>query len=66
MEPLAREMLHQSVLAQCAALGVKYIWFQPGAESDELIAQAVRYEMTVVHHACLMDEYTEALTAGEI
>lgn len=54
-----------AVLADCAGAGVRQVWFQPGAESEELIALAVGYGMTVVHHACAMDEYTEALEAGE-
>ena len=38
-------------------LDIKYIWFQPGADSEELISKAEGYGMDVVHHKCVMVEF---------
>lgn len=38
-------------------LGIKYIWFQPGAQSDEIIAKAQNYELKVIHDKCIMVEF---------
>ncbi|MEB3287680.1 MAG: CoA-binding protein [Vampirovibrionales bacterium] len=43
-----------SVVEECLALGVKNIWFQPGAESDEAIERAEKAGMNVVANACIM------------
>ena len=43
-----------AVVADCMALGIRRIWFQPGAESDAAIAQAQAGGMDVVHDACIM------------
>jgi uncharacterized protein len=42
------------IVQDCLALGIKNIWFQPGAESDEAIEKAKQGGMTVVHDACIM------------
>lgn len=36
------------------SLGVNYIWFQPGAESEELIHMAMGLSMEVVFNQCVM------------
>lgn len=38
-------------------LNIKFIWFQPGAESEELVKKAEDYGMEVVHHKCVMVEF---------
>ncbi|TCK98484.1 hypothetical protein EDC19_0906 [Natranaerovirga hydrolytica] len=38
---------------ECAKLGIKYIWLQPGAESDELI-QLAQAEGIEVIQACVL------------
>ena len=35
-------------------LGIKNIWFQPGAESIEILNKAQEYNMNVVHNKCVM------------
>jgi predicted CoA-binding protein len=44
------------ILRECAALGIRRVWLQPGAESPELIALGERLGLKVVHHACIMLE----------
>ena len=41
-------------LDEAKKLGISYIWFQPGAESLQLIQKAKEYNMYVVHDACVM------------
>ena len=43
-----------AVVAECLELGLKRIWFQPGAESEAAVAQARAGGMDVVHDACIM------------
>lgn len=42
------------VVEEVAALGIPYIWFQPGAESDEAIARAEELGINVIYDACAM------------
>jgi hypothetical protein len=44
----------EKVVEECAALGIKHLWMQPGSESDAAIAAAVERGITVVAHDCLM------------
>ncbi|TDT47631.1 CoA-binding protein [Fonticella tunisiensis] len=46
-----------SFVDEAKHLGINYIWFQPGAESEELIEKAGSYGMKVVHHKCVMVEF---------
>lgn len=38
-------------------LGIKYIWFQPGAESTEVVEKAKSYGMNVEYMKCVMIEF---------
>lgn len=38
-------------------LGINYVWFQPGAESEELVKKSSSYGMNVVHNQCVMVEF---------
>lgn len=38
-------------------LGIKYIWFQPGAESEELIKLSNSYGMNVIYNDCVMVKF---------
>lgn len=38
-------------------LNIKYVWFQPGAESERLIEKSNSYNMNVVHNSCVMVEF---------
>jgi len=42
------------ILAEAARLGVPHLWLQPGAESDEVLEQARRLGLRVIHDACIM------------
>lgn len=44
------------VARETAAAGIKLFWLQPGAESDELIAEAEALGLDVIHDACAMVE----------
>ena len=38
----------EAIVEQAGALGVKHIWFQPGAESEQAIARANEFGMNVI------------------
>lgn len=44
------------VLEEAAALGIKKIWFQPGAESEEVIEKANLLHLDVVYDNCVLVE----------
>lgn len=46
----------QKVARETAEAGIPYFWLQPGAESDELIANAEELGLKVIHNACAMVE----------
>ena len=46
----------QRIAKDAAELGIRYFWLQPGAESEELIANAESMGLEVIHNACAMVE----------
>jgi uncharacterized protein len=46
-----------AVVEACLALGIKNIWFQPGAESDEAISRAEKAGLNVLANACILLQY---------
>lgn len=44
----------EQVVAECLALGITRIWFQPGSESEVALQKAHAGGMEVVHDACIM------------
>lgn len=42
------------ILEQCKELGIGKVWFQPGAESEEVIQKAKNYGINAVFNACFM------------
>jgi predicted CoA-binding protein len=46
-----------SFLEEAKALQIDHIWFQPGAESRELIERANSYGMEVIFNKCVMVEF---------
>ena len=38
-------------------LGIKYIWFQPGAEGPDIVSKAQSYNMKVIQNKCVMVEF---------
>ncbi|MBZ4656071.1 MAG: CoA-binding domain protein [Thermoanaerobacter sp.] len=43
-------------LEEAAKLGVEFIWFQPGAESEELVEKAKNLGLKVIYNTCVMLE----------
>ncbi|HWR40054.1 MAG TPA: CoA-binding protein [Patescibacteria group bacterium] len=46
----------EQVLRECAELGIKNVWLQPGANADSVVALAKELGMTVVADRCVMVE----------
>jgi len=44
----------EQIVRQCAELGLKRVWLQPGAQSAEAIRFCEEHGVQVVHHACVM------------
>lgn len=44
------------VVKEAIELGIKYIWFQPGAFNEEVIDYAENNGLEVVFHACVLVE----------
>ena len=49
----------RNVLLEVKKLGIKSVWMQPGAESDEAIAFCEQNGISCVHHACIMQRAQE-------
>ena len=46
----------ERVVRECDALGVKRVWMQPGAESEEALAFCREKGIEVLHGVCIMVE----------
>jgi len=46
----------EQILRECAELGIKNVWLQPGADTQPVIDLAKELGLTVVDHACIMVE----------
>ncbi len=46
--------LAEGVLRECARLGIRRVWLQPGAESGEAVRLGEELGLQVVHDACAM------------
>lgn len=44
----------RGVVEECLRLGISRLWFQPGAESAELIAYCESKGLRIVHSQCVM------------
>lgn len=49
----------EKVVRECAELGLKRVWMQPGAESEEAIQFCRDHEIKVVHDVCAMIQKRE-------
>lgn len=47
----------EKCIEEANTLGINYVWFQPGAESEELIEKSNSYGMNVVYNQCVMVEF---------
>ena len=45
-----------ALLEEAAGLGIKKLWFQPGAESDEILKKAEKLELELVYDRCVLVE----------
>jgi predicted CoA-binding protein len=48
----------EAVIRECRDRGISFIWLQEGYESEALINLALSLQITVVHHASIIDEYS--------
>jgi predicted CoA-binding protein len=46
--------LGEDVVKEAAAAGIKYVWFQPGAESDEALAYCDAHGMEAIAGHCIL------------
>ncbi len=44
----------EKILPQCADMGLRRIWLQPGSESEQAIAFCQDHQLEVVHSVCVM------------
>ena len=44
----------ERIIEQCAELGLRRVWMQPGSESDQAIALCQEHNIKAVHGACAM------------
>lgn len=45
----------EQVVRECAEIGVKNVWLQPGAESDSLISLSQQLGLNIVYQACVIE-----------
>ena len=45
------------VVRTCKTLGIRKVWLQPGAESEEAISFCTKNSITVIHSVCIMVEH---------
>jgi hypothetical protein len=43
----------EQIVEKCKTLGIKYIWIQPGAESEKAIESARKAGIKVLHNTCV-------------
>lgn len=46
----------EPIVAECAALGIKNIWLQPGANAENVVNAAKNAELNVIHKSCILVE----------
>jgi predicted CoA-binding protein len=46
----------EPIIAECAALGIKNVWLQPGANGDNVVDAAKKAGINVVHKSCILVE----------
>ncbi|AFM00461.1 MULTISPECIES: CoA-binding protein [Desulfitobacterium] len=48
--------ISEQIVDQCAQLGIKRIWMQPGAESDEALSKGRENHIKLITHECVLVE----------
>jgi predicted CoA-binding protein len=46
----------EAIVAECAALGIKNVWLQPGANEDNVVSAAHKAALNVISHSCILVE----------
>ena len=46
----------EAIVKECADLGIKHVWLQPGANGDNVVAAANQAELNVIYRACILVE----------
>jgi predicted CoA-binding protein len=46
----------EPIIAECAALGIKNVWLQPGANGDNVVNAAKNEELNIIHKSCILVE----------
>jgi len=46
----------EKIVAECAVLGIKNIWLQPGANSDNVVNAAKKADLNVICQSCILVE----------
>ena len=46
----------EPIIAECAALGIRNVWLQPGANGDNVVNAAKKEDLNVIHKSCIMVE----------
>lgn len=44
----------ERIAKEVVALGIKYVWMQPGAESDAAVAYLKKHGVTVIYDRCIL------------
>lgn len=46
----------EAIVKECATLGIRHVWLQPGANADQVVETARQAELDVIHRACILVE----------
>ena len=46
----------EPIIAECAALGIKNVWLQPGANGENVVAAAQKAELNLIYRSCILVE----------
>jgi uncharacterized protein len=46
----------EPIIAECAALGIRNVWLQPGANADNVVNAAKKEDLNVIHKSCILVE----------
>lgn len=46
----------EPIVAECAALGIKNVWLQPGANADPVVRAAEQQGLNVIYRSCVLVE----------
>ena len=44
------------IVGECAALGIKNVWLQPGSNADTVVEAAKKLGLNTIHNSCILTE----------